>query len=209
MRIAVIGTGHVGAALGQRWAQGGHEVIFGTRDAGSAKVQALLRSAGPTARAASAAEAMAAAEVILLATPWGATRETLASAGDLTGKIVVDATNPLGPDGGLAVGQTTSAGELVASWAPSARVVKAFNSTGAGNMTNSNYGGTRLTMFICGDDPGAKRVVACLAEALGFEAVDAGPLAVARYLEPLAGLWVTLAYRVGLGTDIAFALLRR
>ncbi len=71
MRIAVIGTGHVGAALGQRWAQGGHEVIFGTRDAGSGKVQALLRSAGSNARAASAAEAMDAAEVILLATPWG------------------------------------------------------------------------------------------------------------------------------------------
>ncbi len=139
----------------------------------------------------------------------GTTRETLSSAGNLTGKVVVDATNPFGPDGGLAVGHTTSAGELVASWAPGARVVKAFNSTGAGNMSDSNYGGVRLTMFICGDDPGAKQAVAGLAEELGFEAVDAGLLAVARYLEPLAGLWVTLAYRLGLGPDIAFALLRR
>jgi NADPH-dependent F420 reductase len=209
MRIAMIGTGHVGSALGQRWAQGGHEVIFGSRDPASARVQALLRSAGPNARVASAADAMAAAEVILLATPWSATRETLASAGDLTGKIVVDATNPFGPGGGLAVGHTTSGGELVAGWVPGARVVKAFNSTGAANMTDSDYGGTALVMFICGDDPGAKRVVAGLAGELGFEAVDAGPLTVARYLEPLAGLWVTLAYRLGLGTGIAFALLRR
>jgi predicted dinucleotide-binding enzyme len=76
-------------------------------------------------------------------------------------------------------------------------------------MARPDYGGQRPTMFLCGDDASAKQVIAGLTEQLGFEPCDCGPLAVARYLEPLAGLWVQLAYSQGLGPDIAFRLLRR
>ncbi len=107
------------------------------------------------------------------------------------------------------VGHTTSAGEQVAAWAAGAHVVKAFNSTGAGNMAAPDYGGQKPTMLICGDDAAAKQVVTRLAEELGFEAVDAGPITAARYLEPLAMLWITLAYVRGFGPDIAFKLLKR
>ena len=90
-----------------------------------------------------------------------------------------------------------------------ARVVKAFNTTGAGNMANPKFGTQAATMFICGDDESAKATVGKLAEELGFEAVDAGPLMAARYLEPLAMLWIHLALKMGWGTNFAFKILKR
>jgi NADPH-dependent F420 reductase len=210
MKIAVIGTGHVGSALGQRWAKGGHQVVFGSRDPNSEKVRAAIRAAGPDASAATAAEAVQGADAVLLAAPWSAAEETLRALGSsLSGKVLMDATNPLGPGFTLAVGGDTSAGEQVAGWARGARVVKAFNNTGAGNMIDPNYNGTPVTTFICGDDEQAKKVAAQLAEELGFDVVDAGPLMMARYLEPLAGLWVSLAYNRGMGPNIAFHLMKR
>jgi NADPH-dependent F420 reductase len=206
MRIAIIGTGNVGSALGTRWAQRGHEVVFGSRDPSGAKAQKLLAATG--ASVAGIREAVADAAVVILATPWDAAQESIIAAGDLTGKVVLDATNPL-QNMKLALGLTTSGAEQVASWAGGAAVVKAFNSTGAGNMLNPDYAGQKPTMFICGDDAGAKQIVSGLIEEIGFEAVDAGPVTSARYLEPLAGLWITLAYAQGLGPNIAFRLLRR
>jgi NADPH-dependent F420 reductase len=206
MRIAIIGTGNVGSALGTRWTQRGHEVVFGSRDPSGAKAQKLSAATG--AGVAGIREAVADAAVVVLATPWDAAQESIVAAGDLTGKIVLDATNPL-QNMQLALGHTTSAAEQVAAWADGATVVKAFNSTGAGNMLNPDYAGQKPTMFICGDDTGAKQIVSGLTEEIGFEAVDAGPLISARYLEPLAGLWITLAYAQGLGPNIAFKLLRR
>src|SRR5262249_48773928 len=96
----------------------------------------------------------------------------------------------------------------VARWAPGARVVKAFNTIGAQHMTDPRVGGERASMFLCGDDADARRIVAQLAETLGFEPVDAGPLRQARLLEPLALLWISLAYAHGQGPDIAFKLRR-
>jgi predicted dinucleotide-binding enzyme len=110
---------------------------------------------------------------------------------------------------GLALGHTTSAAEAIAQWAQGARVVKAFNSTGANNMLDPNYGGQAASMLICGDDAAAKKVVLDLASELGFDAIDAGALSTARDLEPLAMLWIRLAYVQGLGRNIAFKLLRR
>ena len=107
------------------------------------------------------------------------------------------------------MGFTTSVAEQIAAAVSGARVVKAFNSTGAGNMDNPDYDGMAASMFICGDDAPAKQVVAQLAQELGFDVVDAGGLTVARYLEPLAFLWVNQAYVQGEGPNIAFKLLRR
>jgi 8-hydroxy-5-deazaflavin:NADPH oxidoreductase len=210
MQIAIIGAGNVGGTLGRRWAQNGHEVIFGVRDPHSTKVQEVLRAAGARAHATSVREAAAAATCVVLATPWAATQDAIQAAGELSGKILIDCTNPLAPGlRGLALGHTTSGAEQVASWAAGARVVKAFNMTGAKNMANPTYETQQVTMFICGDDTEAKATVGSLAAALGFEVIDSGPLFTARYLEPLAMLWIHLAYVQGLGPDFAFKVIRR
>ncbi len=210
MKIGVIGAGNVGGTLGKGWAAKGHEILYGVRSPNDAKAQGVVRATGGSARAASVKDAAAGAEVVVLATPWGGAREALAAAGNLAGKVLIDATNPLKPDlSGLAVGYTTSAAEEVARWAPGARVVKAFNTTGAKNMANPRFGAQSASMFLCGDDAGAKKTVAGLAEALGFDPVDAGPLTQARLLEPLAMLWISMAYAYGHGPEIAFKLLRR
>ncbi|MGB6484836.1 MAG: NADPH-dependent F420 reductase [Candidatus Acidiferrales bacterium] len=210
MNIAILGAGNVGGALGKGWAAKEHSIYFGVPEPQNPKMSALLKSIGKNARAGSVHDAAQNAEVIVLATPWPATRDAVIAAGKLAGKIVIDCTNPLEPDlSGLTVGHTTSAGEQVAQWATGARVVKAFNTTGAGNMANTHYGDKEITMCVAGDDAAAKSVVMKLAQDLGFEAVDAGPLKIARLLEPFAMLWIYLAIKQGLGPNIAFKLLRR
>jgi NADPH-dependent F420 reductase len=209
MRIAVLGTGDVGGALGKGWAQKGHTVIFGSRNPHDEKVHELLAEAGSNSRAAGSAEAAAEGEVTVLATPWDVAKDVVIAIGNWKGRILIDCTNPITPQLQLAVGKTTSAAEKVASWARGARVVKAFNTTGWNNMANPVYPGGPISMFIAGDDADAKAVASRLAEDLGFEPIDAGGLKVARFLEPLALLWINLAVVQNLGRDIAFKLLRR
>ena len=201
MRIAIIGAGNVGAALGKQFVKAGHEVVYGVKDPANAKYQAL--------KPRTVKDAVSFADVVVLATPWPAAEAAIRSAGSLSGKIVVDCINPLKPDlSGLALGHTDSAAEQIARWAPGAKVVKAFNQTGADNMANPSYGSQKPVMFVAADDAGAKQTVMQLVSGVGFEAVDAGPLANARLLEPLAMLWIYLAFH-GLGRNIAFALLKR
>lgn len=208
MRICVIGAGSVGGTLGSRWAAASHEVVFGVRDPRSEKVKDLLKTLC-NARAAEIAEAASESEIVVLATPWPAARDAIQSAGNLSGKVLLDCTNPLKSDLSLDAGHTTSGAEMVAGWATPARVVKIFNTTGYGNMANPHYGDQAATMFYAGDDSEAKQTAARLASDLGFEPVDAGPLKNARLLEPLAALWIDLAMVRGHGRDIAFKLLRR
>jgi NADPH-dependent F420 reductase len=208
MKIAIIGTGSVGSALGRGFARAGHEVVFGVRDTGKPEVQKLVSETG--ARAASVAAAASDAEVVVLAMPWGAAQDVIRSAEGLSGKIVFDCINPLKPDlSGLDTGGAHSAAEQVSAWAPGARVVKVFNSTGAGNMADPQYGNDHAAMLYCGDDKGAKEVAAQLAKDLGFDPVDAGPLSAANLLEHFAMLWIHLAYGAGMGRNIAFKLMRR
>src|SRR5262245_26592181 len=109
MKIAIIGAGNVGSALGHGWASAGHEIAFGVRDPTDAKVQEVVRSVGDRARAATVRDAVAPTEVAVLATPWPAARDALTAAGSLRGKVLVDATNPLQPDlSGLVLGHTRS-----------------------------------------------------------------------------------------------------
>jgi 8-hydroxy-5-deazaflavin:NADPH oxidoreductase len=210
MQIAIIGTGNVGAALGQRWAAAGHDILFGVRQPGAAKVAAVVKKAGARARAVAVREATAGADVVVLAIPFDGAEQTIAACGNLAGKIVIDCINPLFPDlSGLTVGHTDSAGEAVARWAKGARVVKTLNTTGSGNMLDPHYGHETLSMFVCGDDADAKKVVIGLLAELGFEPIDAGPLTQARYLEPLAMLWISMAYRFGQGPNFGFRVVRR
>jgi 8-hydroxy-5-deazaflavin:NADPH oxidoreductase len=210
MKIGIIGSGNVGGALGGRWSKLGHEVVFGTRNPGGPDMQQLAAKASGKTSAASLSDAARDCEVLLLATPWPATEQIIAGLGDLSGKILIDATNPLLPDlSGLALGTTTSAGEQVARWARGAKVVKAFNTVGANILADPSFEGHKPVMFYCGDDAEAKQVVKQLIHELVFEAVDAGPLTQARVLEPFALLWISLAYAQGMGRDFAFELLRR
>ncbi len=213
MKLAIIGAGSVGGTLGAAWARrGGHEVFFGVTNPRSDKTQGLLRRIGGAARAGTAAEAAAFGDVIVLATPWPATEAAIRSMGDLKGRIVLDATNPLamGADGlGLEIGHGISGGEKVQGWAAGASVFKTLNTTGYGNMADPVFNGVKSEMFVAGDDQAAKPQVMALIGALGFETVDAGPLRIARLLEPHAMLWIHLALNRGLGRDWAFALVRR
>ena len=210
MKIGIIGVGNVGAALGKGWAKKGHQVVFGVRNASDRKVAAAVKEVGNNARAASVAEAVGLGEVVVLATPWPAAQDAIRSAGNLSGKILFDCTNPLKADlSGLDVGFTTSAAEQVQSWAQGARVVKIFNTTGSNNMENPSYREGPATMFYCGDDAHAKSAAKTLATDLGFDPVDAGPLRIARLLERLAMLWIHLAFAQNMGREFAFRLMRR
>jgi 8-hydroxy-5-deazaflavin:NADPH oxidoreductase len=202
MRIAVIGAGNVGGTLGQAWQRRGHEITYGVRDPGDNRYQ-LLQAPTATNR-----RAVADADVVVLCTPWQGTQSALADCGDLAGKVLIDCTNPLTTDfSALEIGHTTSGAEKVASWASGAQVCKAMNQIGAPMMDAPLVPSTPV-MFVCGDDEDAKAVTAGLVSELGFVAVVAGSLTVARLLEPYALLWIHLALRRGLGTDWAFGLLR-
>jgi 8-hydroxy-5-deazaflavin:NADPH oxidoreductase len=209
MKIGIIGSGNVGGTLGKRWAQAGHTVVFSSRDPKSDEMKKLVSEAGSSASAGSVKDAVKASELLLLATPWPATRDALQSAGELKDKILIDATNPLGPDLKLVLGTTTSAGEQVAQWASGAHVVKAFNTVGSNIMADPKFSGGPPVLFYCGDDADAKKTVRELASQLGFDAVDAGPLTQARLLEPFAALWISLAFKAGFGSEIAFRFMKR
>lgn len=209
MKIAILGAGNVGGALGKLWSARGHEVRFGVPDPDSQKIKSLLGSTGGRAQAMSNREAAAASEVVVLSVPWPAAQQAIRDCGDLGSKVVIDCTNPLRSDfTGLALGTTTSAAEQVAAWS-GAKVVKAFNTIGAGNYGNAEFAGTRADGFYCGDDAGAKAKVKPLVADIGLNPVDVGPLRNARLLEPLAMLWIDLAINQKWGPNHAFKLLRR
>jgi hypothetical protein len=207
MKIGILGTGNVGRSLAKPWTDKGHKIVFGSRD--PEKALEIAESMGKNVCSATYEEAAKWSEVVVLAVPYTAAEDVLKVTGDLTGKILVDCTNPLAPDlSGLLIGLNTSAAEEIAKLTE-AKVVKAFNSMGVGNITNLQFGSETASTFICGDDEEAKSVVRSLGEDIGFDVVDAGPLSNARLLEPLAMLWIYLAYKQGMGSEIAFKLLRR
>jgi predicted dinucleotide-binding enzyme len=204
MRLGIIGAGHVGGTLGRLWEAQGHDVRFGVRDPGATSGGGL-----PHDRTGTVADVAAFGDVIVLAIPWEAAANALGAAGPLSGKTVIDCINPVLPDlSGLALGTTTSAGEEIAKLIPKAKVVKCFNTLGATNFANPTFNGEKASMFFCGDDAGAKLIVSELGNQLGFDMVDAGPLAQARWLEAMAILWISMAHKYGGSQRSAFRLLR-
>ena len=208
MKIGIIGTGQIGTAVGTQWTKATHQVMFGSRS--PEKALALAREMGTHACGGSYAEAARFGDVLLLAVPYAAAEETLGLMGALAGKVLIDATNPIGAGMALTIGFSTSAAEEIARLAPGARVVKAFNAIFASVIQEGgHFGDQRAAGFYCGDDAEAKQLTAALVRDCGFEPVDAGPLAHARYLEPMAALIVALGYGQGMGNRMALTLLKR
>jgi len=206
MNLAIIGSGHIGAGLARAWVKAGHQVTFGARDPGDAELATTC--AATSATAATVAAAARDADVVALAVPFAALADVLAATGDLAGKIVIDCTNAVGRGMTLTYGHTTSAAEELQKQVPLAHVFKSFNAQGAENLAHPVYDGVPASNFYCGDDAASRRTVHALVEAVGFEAIDAGPLKNARLLEPLMLLWVACAQTQGT-RDLAFKVLRR
>jgi predicted dinucleotide-binding enzyme len=205
MKIAIIGAGSVGRALGGGWRAAGHKVVYALRDLKSDSARSAAGEGFEIVPLNSAADA----DVTILSLPWTAIGPALKEVGPLAGSILVDTSNPLTPSLDLAIGFDKSAGEQVAALASGARVVKAFNTTGAENMAALRDFPSRPMMPVAGDDAEAKKLVLQLAEDLGFEPVDAGPLVASRLLEPLAMFWIKQAYAQQMGRDFAFSIIRR
>lgn len=208
MSITIIGAGNVGMALGQAFLRRGETVVFGVPDPQRYATQ--VEALGHGAQLLVTESAIEQGDLIILAVPYGALASLARSRSDWGGRILVDATNPLAPGlSGLSLGTHTSGAEELAKLANGARVVKAFNTTGAENMADSAYPGGLPFMPVCGDDSEARQRVVALATLIGFDAVDLGPLSAARYLEPFAMTWTHMAIKQGHGRQFAFARLHR
>jgi hypothetical protein len=202
MKVLVIGTGNMGAGFVKQLTAAGHQVSVTARD--TAKAQAVAQQFG--AAAVPAEGSAASVDAIVLATPYAEAVAALRAVGDLSGKTVIDITNPLTPDYmGLTLGHNTSAAEEIAKAVPRAEVVKGFNTVFAQVLgEGAEFGGDqKVTVFVASDSERAKQTARALAESMGFQVMDAGGLQNARYLEPVAGLNIYFGYGAGLGTGIA------
>jgi predicted dinucleotide-binding enzyme len=194
MKLGVLGSGEVAKTLGGGFLKHGHEVMLGTRT--PAKL-AEWAAKNPRARTGGFAHAAEFGEVVVLAVKGSVAAEALRAAGaaNLGGKCVIDATNPIAdapPVNGVLKFFTNleeSSMERLQREFRSARFVKAFNSVGSACMVNPQFKGGKPTMFICGDDEAAKKMVSGLLDQFGWETADMGKAEAARAIEPLCILW--------------------
>ena len=196
MKIAVLGAGNVGGALGRAFEAAGHSVVFGVRDPASTKTAAALAEI-PTAEAVSPAAAVEGADVVVFAVRPGAIVAMAAELPDMAGRIVIDAMNRLDGD------PARSTSQDLAALLPGARIAKAFNTIGFENYTAAASRTTPAAMLVAADDPAAKRVAMGLAADLGFEPEDAGGLVNAKALEEMVKVWLALAATHGRGVGFA------
>jgi 8-hydroxy-5-deazaflavin:NADPH oxidoreductase len=200
MKVGVIGSGPVGQVLADGFLKHGHEVMRGSRD--PAKLAAWKGGAGERARAGTFAEAARFGELVVLAVKGSAALEALDACGEeIAGKPVVDTTNPIAdapPVNGVLrffTGPNESLLERLQARAPAARLVKAFSCVGNALMVNPQLPGGKPTMFICGNDGGAKRQVTAILDQFGWETEDLGAAEAARAIEPLCMLWCIPGFR--------------
>ena len=190
MKFAIIGSGNVGTSVARGVTGAGHDVVVA--DVSEDGLAAIAEKA-PVQTTTSNLDAVAGADVVVLAVPFDAVEGIAADLADeLAGKIVIDVTNPLAPDlSGLAT-SGRSAAELVQDAAPGARVVKAFNTVLAANQADPSVDGTQLDGFVAADDAEAKKAVLGLLGEIGYRPIDVGALSSARYLEGMAFLNIAL-----------------
>ncbi len=189
--IAIIGTGNVAHALGPAFARSGHTIVYGSRNPDRASVDELVAMTGNGASAVLQSEAARDADVVVLAVPWDVVESVVDNLGDLTGRIVVDPTNPrrIAEDGLRDYALEGSNAERIQGFAPEARVVKAFNTMTAQLMANPALADGPVTVPIAGNDAAAKAVVADLAEGIGFQTMDLGPVRYAHVIEGMFLVW--------------------
>lgn len=207
MRIGILGSGLMGGKLGTIFALAGHEVVF-SYSRHSDRLERLAKEAGKNARAGTPLEAAQGADALVLAVHWDRLDDVLEMAGDLSGKTILTCTNPM--DSGntrLVVAHSSSGAEVVSGRVPGARIVSAFNTVPSEvlfGVFGARKKGPRPSLIYCGDDGPAKTLAADLIGNAGFDPVDAGPLAMARYTEPFALLMAQLAYEGTGGPELAY-----
>ena len=209
MKITILGSGNMASAFVKQLSAAGHQVRVTGRNL--AKVTELAGQY-PGVEGLEPRAAAQDADAVIVATPYEAAADALRSLGDLSGKVVIDITNPLTPDYmGLTIGHNTSAAEQIAEAFSGAEVVKGFNTLFAQVLAaGADLGDSRkATVFLASDSERAKQTAKALAESMGFETLDAGPLKNARYLEPLAALNIYFGYGAGMGTTVAPTWLRK
>ena len=190
--IALIGTGNVAGALGPEFAMQGHDIVYGSRNPDRAEVRELVARTGGNASATGQVEAAAQADIVVIAVPGDVAEQVVASLGDLSGKIIIDPTNRVGPgdDGFMMHTTATSNAELIQALAPDAYVVKAFNTLNFRTMIDPESSGGPVTIPLVGNDAEAKATVAALVEGMGLEAIDLGPVRFAHVLEGMLVIWI-------------------
>lgn len=190
--ISILGTGNVGSALGTRFAELGHTIVYGSRDPSSASVQELVAMTPGTASATTNLEAAQRGDIVVLALPWAVIEEVVKGLGDLSGKIIIDPTNPIArnEDGSMQHSVETSLGEMIQDWLPDAHVVKAFNTLSFQTMADPASAGGPVSIPIAGNDAAAKNTVASLIEGIGLDAVDVGSIQYAHEMEGMLVLWI-------------------
>jgi len=208
MRIGILGSGLMGGKLGTIFARAGHEVIFSYARS-EQKLKTLARDAQGHARAGTPREAAQQTDAVLLAVHWSRIQDVLNQAGDLSGKAIVTCTLPMDHGNtGLVVAHTSSGAEELANKVPKARVVAAFQTVPSEvlfDVYESGRTGNRPCLVYCGDDQPGKDVTAELIRDAGFDPMDAGPLRMARYIEPFGLLVAQLAYEGTKGPEMAYS----
>ncbi len=192
MKIAVIGTGDVAGALGPEFAAMGHRVTYGSRNPTRQSVLDLVERTGNQASAKSPADSAKSADIVVLAVPGQAVASVTRSLGDLTGKIIIDPTNPLGrvKQDANGIDDRRSNTEIIQAAAPGAFAVKAFSTLNYRQMIDPDSSGGPISIIMAGDSAEAKSTVAELADAMGLDPIDVGPLENARHIESLLLLWI-------------------
>jgi hypothetical protein len=211
VRIAFIGSGHVGAPLAARLTRAGHDVTLAESPRGADATTRTL-AGGVTVPVRPLASAVGEAEVVFLAIPFSANAALLPPvAGALAGKVLVDCTNPVGPGISHGLRSERSGAAAVQALAPAAKVVKAFSIYGYENFEDPSYPGYPMppAMLHCGDDAEAKRTVARLIADCGFEPVDVGGLEQALHLEHMTLLWVRMVRMSGHSPHLVWGAMRR
>jgi hypothetical protein len=207
MRIGILGSGLMGGKLGTLFARAGHDVVFSYARQ-RAKLEGLARAAGGKARAGTPAEAVKDSDAVLLAIHWSRLDDVLHQTGDLSGKVVVSCSLPMSEDDSdLVIAHTSSGAEELAKRIPRAHVVLAFNTVPSEvlfDVFDARDKDPRPSLAYCGDSERAKTVAAELIHDVGFDPVNAGPLKIARYMEPFTLLIAQLAYEGERGPELAY-----